>query len=352
MNGYAAQMRFGFLRTSLIFALLVLSFLISVGGERRYSDSSSQSIESVRLLLDARNSKRQQVGALTFLAAWELRSANSAFGGISAMAALGNDRFIALSDAGTLIGFTLTDKPRLKESFIAALPGAAGEDISYKDRDTEGMAYDPASGRFWVSYEAHHAIRRFNPSLSRNDGTVRLGFAKKWRENGGVEAIVRLGDGSFAIFSETHKRGDGSNSAYLYSGDPVEEGTQRIEFGYHAPTGYHPTDAALLSDGRILMLNRKISFPYGFTAKLSILDPRDIEKGKAVTTKVIATLAPPLLVDNMEGLAITQKGGRTIVWMMSDDNFSGWQRTLLMKFALNLPKEKPEADAAPGFDSL
>jgi hypothetical protein len=65
-----------------------------------------------------------------------------------------------------------------------------------------------------------------------------------------------------------------------------------------------------------------------------------------------------MLVDNMEGIAITNEGGRMIVWMVSDNNFNIWQRTLLMKFELHLPsqhqpKEKPGAtDAAPGFDSL
>jgi hypothetical protein len=352
MNGYGAGMRFGFLRKTLIGTLLLLALLLSVGGERRYAKNSSQRIDRIALALDETNPKRKTVGALTFLGGWELRSENSNFGGISALAALGDNRFIALSDAGALIGFTLGEKRRLERSFIAGLPSATGEDVSYKDRDSEGLAYDPASGRFWVSYEARHAIRRFNPSLSRVDGAVRLGFAKDWRANGGVEAIVRLADGRFIIISETYERADGSNGAYLYSGDPVEAGTQRIDFGYAAPAGYRPTDAALLPDGRILLINRRISFPNGFTAKVTLLDPAKIERGAVVRAKVIATLAPPLLVDNMEGLAITQEGGRTIVWMMSDNNFNAWQRTLLMKFALNLPKEKPEADAAPGFDSL
>jgi hypothetical protein len=34
----------------------------------------------------------------------------------------------------------------------------------------------------------------------------------------------------------------------------------------------------------------------------------------------------------MEGLAVTQEGGRTIVWLASDDNLLPLQRTLLLKF--------------------
>jgi hypothetical protein len=36
----------------------------------------------------------------------------------------------------------------------------------------------------------------------------------------------------------------------------------------------------------------------------------------------------------MEGVSTTVENGRTIVWLVSDDNFSPLQRTLLLKFAL------------------
>ena len=39
-------------------------------------------------------------------------------------------------------------------------------------------------------------------------------------------------------------------------------------------------------------------------------------------------------IDNMEGLAIHREGGDTVLTMMSDDNFNGIQRTLLLEFAL------------------
>ena len=49
---------------------------------------------------------------------------------------------------------------------------------------------------------------------------------------------------------------------------------------------------------------------------------------------MIARLAPPLTVDNMEGIAIRREGGRTFVYLISDDNQSKVQRTLLLKFEL------------------
>ena len=332
--------------------LLLLLMAASVGGHRVYTRNYSQQIEMVPLALDESDRERTKVGALTFLNAWELRSDNSNFGGISALVVTNEKRFLAVSDAGTLIGFTLGHTKRMEDSFIADLPGAFGENIDYRDRDSEGMAYDPASGRIWISYEARHAIRRLSPSIGRIDGIKRLTFTNGWKANGGVEAIARLPDGRFVLFAETHQRPDGSNSAYLYSSDPIEAGSQAAPFGYRAPKGYRPTDATTLPDGRLLILNRRIGLPDGFSAKLAIVDPADIEADKAIAPQIIATLASPLLVDNMEGLAITQEGGRIIVWMISDNNFTALQRTILMKFALNLPNKKPEAETAPGFETL
>jgi hypothetical protein len=335
----------------IIFLIALVLALLSVGGARQSFKNRSQNIALTALMFDPNNPSRDTVGALGFLGAWELRSDNEHFGGISALAALEDGRFLGISDAGALIGFGLTADARIDRPFIAALPGAFGRNVGYRERDSEGMARDPASGRIWVSYEQRHSIRRFPPSVSRVDGLLRLSGTRDWRLNQGIEAIARLPDGRFLLFAEGGA--DDAFPALLYSGDPLEPGSKRTEFRLLPPKGYRPTDATPLPDGRLLILLRRIAFPNGFSAKLGIIDPADIARGETLSAAIIATLAPPLLVDNMEGIAITQEKGQTIIWMVSDNNFNIFQRTLLMKFALNLaPNKKPEADEAPGFDSL
>ena len=39
-------------------------------------------------------------------------------------------------------------------------------------------------------------------------------------------------------------------------------------------------------------------------------------------------------IDNMEGISVHQERGRTIVTLVSDDNFSFLQRTILLEFEL------------------
>lgn len=341
---------------SIRFALLAALFLFSAAGMRMIHRNNSQAIAIKPLALNPNNKFQKNVGALIFRGAWELRSDNNDFGGISALLALPGGRFMGVSDAGALIGFGLTRNNRIDRPFIAGLPGAVGPGVDYGDRDSESLAFDPATRRFWVSYEGKHAVRRFSPSFVRIDGKITTVEMKKWGSNSGGEALIRLADGRFILFSEGKDRADGSYEALFFSGDPVEPGTRHFTFGYRPPAGYKPTDAAMLPDGRLLLLTRRIAFPDGFSAKLVVLNPSQIKKDEAIQGRVIAVLAAPLLVDNMEGIAITQEEDRTIIWMISDNNFNIWQRTILMKFALNLPpekdKKKPETASAPGFESL
>lgn len=326
---------------------------LSVGGVRTIYPNSTQDIALRPLSLDPAHPGLRRLGDLIFLNAWELRSDNEDFGGISALATLADGRFIGVSDAGTLIGFGLTRDDRTDRPFIAPLPDSRRAQVTYKDRDSEGIAYDPATGQFWVSYEANHAIRRFSRSFARSTGIVRPREMQQWPSNKGAESIIRLADGRFVVIAESLEDDD-THQALIFSGDPVEPGTNISRFTYRPPAGYRVTDGVQLPDGRLVILNRWVGLPNGFAAKLAIIAPASITKDDSVEGTVIATLAAPLLVDNMEGIAVSQGGQDTIIWLISDNNFSIFQRTLLMKFRLSelRAKKKPEAVAAPGFDSL
>ena len=336
-------------------ALSLLLAFLAVSGVRTVYQYDGQNIFLRPLQLDPAHPGKRRLGELIFLNAWELQSDNENFGGISALAALPENRFVGVSDAGTLIGFGLSQNDSIDRPFIAALPDAIGGNVDYADRDSEGITYDPQSGRGWISYEGKHAVRRFSPSFARVEAKAQPKAMADWPNNSGAEAIVRLSDGRFLVFSEGAKHGEGIYAAILFSGDPTETGTVAREFSYRPPLGFKPTDAAQLPDGRLIVLHRKVALPYGlFATKLSIVDVADIRPNALISGTVIATLAAPLLVDNMEGIAVTREGRDTIIWLISDDNFTILQRTLLMKFRLSerSTKKKPEAVAAPGFESL
>jgi hypothetical protein len=330
---------------------LVLAIL-AVGGVRIVYPSNSQNIALRPLSLDPNHPGIRRLGDLIFLNAWELTSDNEDFGGISALTVLADGRFVGVSDAGTLIGFGLSNGDTMERPFIAPLPDKPLSGFDYKDWDSEGVAYNPGSGEFWVSFEANHAIRRYSRSFSRVTGSIEMSGRYKWAANKGIEALVRLSDGRFVAIAENLEKG--LHEGYLFSGDPVENGTIKTWFQFRPPTGYRVTDAVLLSDGRLMLLNRSVGFLRGFSAKLSIVELARIRKDAVVAADVVATLSAPLLVDNMEGIAVTPDKTDDIIWLISDNNFNIFQRTLLMKFRLaeRRSKKKPEAVAAPGFDSL
>lgn len=326
-------------RLALACALAVLA----IGGVRTIYPSNSQDISLRPLALNPDNPAQKQVGALEFVAAWELRSRNENFGGISALVAIANDRFVGIGDAGTFIRFDLTDDGRIDRTTIAPLPNLHGPNTSYKDRDSEGLVYDPDSGQYWVSFEGKHAIRRYDASFGGETGIVRPPEMQHLPRNKGAESILRLKDGRFIVIAENL---DGDvHQAFLFSGDPVESGSRITPFQFRPPTGYRVTDAVQLPDGRIAILQRAIAFPARFTAKVSLLNPKSIRANGVASANVIASLAPPLRVDNMEGIAVTSDGDSIFLWLISDNNFTLFQRTILMKFRLpdQPDSKKPEA---------
>ena len=77
-----------------------------------------------------------------------------------------------------------------------------------------------------------------------------------------------------------------------------------------------------------------MSLNSGFVASVGIVPLSAFRPGAVVEPGIAATLGRPFPIDNMEALAVEQDGTRTLLWIASDDNYSGLQRTLLLQFAL------------------
>ncbi|PXW69525.1 hypothetical protein C7451_11644 [Blastomonas natatoria] len=276
-------------------------------------------------------------GPLILTGGWELQSENSEFGGFSALHAMGGGRLLALSDAAILAGFTVTPEGRVEKSFIAPLPVRKGEPSTKRDQDSESLTHDPESGRYWSGFEHRHRIRRYAPGFARAEATGKPAAMQGWPKNGGAEAIVRLRDGRFLVFAESRSIRPGVTVGLIFRGDPAEPGVKAEAFGYQLPKGYRITDAAQLPDGRVITLHRRFKYLEGVSAKIALIDTATVQPGALVRPRVIATLRPPLPVDNMEGIAVDREGDRTIVWVISDDNYISLQRSLLLKFEFSEP---------------
>ena len=151
--------------------------------------------------------------------------------------------------------------------------------------------------------------------------------------NQAIEALARLPDGRLVVFAEAFPRGNADLLGWVRADDTP--GSQWQEFRYRRNLLYRPTGAAVLPDGNLLLVERRFTWVGGFAARLSTIDASAIKPGAVLESKELAVFEPPLLVDNFEGVDVRRDAsGRTMIYMVSDDNFTILQRTLLVMFEL------------------
>jgi hypothetical protein len=330
-----------------IFAGSVIALALAAGAAALLPDTSPAAPRAVLLALtaaplplDSDDPARDRIGALRFMGAVQLRSTSALFGGVSALRAGGaagqGVRLLGVSDTGNWLALTTIERGGrlvgVADAVMAPVLHPDGQPAASK-RDG-----DPATGAATIVYEQDHRLVHFAgidaarpASLAAIPaGTEHLTQMAGWPANGGGEAMAILPGGARIVISETARRSDGSRMALL---------TQRgvtTEIGFKELDDFSPTDAVALDEHRILVLHRQFS-TLGQGAALTLVDLAPALAGApaaALNGQLLARWSPPLLMDNMEGLALVQGGGRLFIYLISDDNFSGLQRTLLMKFEL------------------
>jgi len=272
-------------------------------------------------------------GRLALTGVWELSSPHGWFGGFSALATEGHSGLIAGTDRGFLLDIDLTaEAPRARPgSFrFVGLSGRGRREFL----DLESLTRDPLTETLWAGLEGDNLVVRF----ARN-GTRRVAAPpamRKWRRNSGPEAMVRLTDGRFLALAEgTQDGSDTAREALLFSGDPVA-GSKPLTFRFVAPAGYDPVDLAQLPDGRVLILLRRVRYaiPASFDTAVALADPRGIRAGAPWQGRVIQRFDGGIFADNFEGIAYVPSAtnpARGAVWIITDDNFSVFQRSLLVR---------------------
>jgi len=84
----------------------------------------------------------------------------------------------------------------------------------------------------------------------------------------------------------------------------------------------------------MLVLERWYQPLRGVGMRMRRIAGRDIRPGALVDGQRLIEADLGFEIDNMEGLSVHQEQGRTILTLISDDNFSFLQRTLLLEFEL------------------
>ena len=268
-------------------------------------------------------------GPFALVAGWRLTGDRAAFGGFSALVALDGERFLAGSDTGRRLIFDRPDRkarPGTLDRFFA-------QEASAKiGRDVESLAIDPASGTIWAGLEFRQSIVRFNKHI-RPDGETRPRLMRRWEDNGGPETLVRLADGRFLVIEEAARRWRGHHHrAVIFAGDPIDDRDPQGAV-VEIPQGYRPVDATPVDGGRALVLLRRVEWglPPGFATAIALVDIDRRGPDGAIPTWLLTEFGDRIPQDNYEGIALTEDSDGTHVWLVSDDNFMAFQRTLLLK---------------------
>ncbi|WHO40057.1 esterase-like activity of phytase family protein [Sphingobium sp. AP49] len=324
-----------------ILIVLSLAILLLPAPNRSKPDAVRPGILLVQarpLPLNSDMPGQHRLGRLDYLGGWELRSDNPGFGGISALLVDGPGQILALSDAGILMGFHVGTGTAIRRPFIAPLPVRPQErERPWWSWDSESLTHDPATDRYWVGFELLQRICRYSPGFARVEACRTWPEIEAWPQTGSIESLARLPDGRFLAIGEMGMTADGHHDTLLFADDPAELDTpDPVHLHYVAPQGYRPTDAVALDSRHVLVLNRRLTLQELFTATIAIIElPEHVTPGAELKAQTLARLAPPLLADNFEGLAVSHEDGQTILWVASDDNHEFFQRTLLLKFRLD-----------------
>lgn len=303
-------------------------------------------VSVIPITFDRDDPKKTRFGKLTFRGGLNLFARSAHFGGYSAIALdPSGTGLLALSDAGSWMRATLDyDGRRLKGLSSVTLGPILDRDGSpvhtIARQDAEGIALlsgDTRTGTALVSFERDHRILRYPFTPERfgpPTGSVPLPKAASGMQaNQGLEAIatIRAGPmkGTVVAFSERLKDRNGNLTGWLIGGPaPGTIIVRRLG-------GFDITGAAGLPDGGLLLLERRFRYAEGVKMRIRRIKAADVRRGKTITGEVLLEATDILNIDNMEGIAVYRsQGGETVLTLMSDDNFSAFQRTLIMQFTL------------------
>lgn len=278
----------------------------------------------------------EEVGRLRFRGGLALSAPETMFGGISGLEVLEDGRIIAVTDnadwlearivldeAGALIGVANARMAFMRDE--RAVPFE-----SKSAGDAEGLT-QLADGRFAVSFEQSQTIRLYDLNRDGPFGAAQAGpvlaGASRLPANAGLEAIATDESGALIVGAEG---GGGPTPLWRAPLDAAAPVASRMS--YTPAAGFSLTSLDRLPNGGFVALERFYAPIIGARARITRVAPL---QGEAAQVEELALIEAPMPVDNFEGVAAVRlSDGVTRIYIVSDDNFSARQRTLLLAFDL------------------
>jgi hypothetical protein len=291
---------------------------------------------------DPRDRSHVRFGSLEWRSGLVLTSAFRGFGGLSALRLdAKGEKFISLSDKGNWftgrIVYSGREMKGIADVEAAPMIGPDGRPITARGWfDSESLALD--GSLIYVGLERVNQVLRFDFyrgfTRSRSEVVPMPPAVKKLPYNQGLEALVFVPRGqplagTLIAMSERGLDPQGNLIAFLIGGPTAGQ------FSVRRTNNFDISDAVLLPSGDLLILERKFSWLSGVGIRIRRIPLKSIAPGALVDGPSIFDADLGQEIDNMEGIdAYITPEGDTVLTMVSDDNFSLLQRTLLLQFTL------------------
>jgi hypothetical protein len=311
---------------------------------------------------------RKTLDKLNFIAGFHLTSPSERFGGLSGLDVLDDGNLLAVSDQGDFVWIDLAEDGATPiAARIAGMRDQNGEFLSAKaEGDAEGLAFN--GGVALVSYERNHRVLAFNLAacsaaargapitlggystplsqvfassridVSSNSGPEPLGVTRDWYLLTGLE--TKQGEASPLSARPLEARPDydiriGQGLPEFVGLDVIETGEGKKDvraFSLHRARNPLSPNVITIAETRLTRFLDQADLP---RRVLGEIDERSRYRFAEAGTRRLADMSLLLTIDNFEGIAAKEMpDGRIRLYVISDNNFSASQRTLLMVFDL------------------
>ncbi len=313
-----------------ISAVLLSTFILWPVTAEAATGLSSIDVRSQSVPLDAANWSAESVGRLRYRGGLHLTSPDKRFGGLSGLVVSADGTaFTAVSDGGAWTRGTLTydtdgSLSGITEVTIEPIRGADGNALTGRRGDAESLASGPQGGHV-VAFERDPKLLIYRHGEDRPKVLPSPDGIERAPPNTGMEAVTRLSNGELLVITEYDEQ-PGRFVGWIGGSG----GWSRVT--YLSDQGYKPTGATTLPNGDVLFVERR--FPL-LSIRVTMAAAAALTSGAEIEADVLARLEGSKSFDNMEGID-TRSGlhGETLIYLVSDDNFRRYQRTLLMMFEL------------------
>lgn len=311
------------------------------------------------------NPFRKDIGKLTFVAGFHLTSPDKRFGGLSGLDHREDGGLLSVSDDGAFVWIDLAaDGITPSGARIATMLDEKGATFRSKSAgDAEGLALNGEVAL--VSFESEHrvlaydigkcgaaargvqvrskgtlpdAFERSGLKVGGNQGAEGLAVTSDWKLFAGLE--TRMGNTSPLTSRAIEAAPEfdltiGAGAPELVGLDILtagEDGRDVRLFSLHRSTNALATSVITIVETYLEATLDQSNLP---AQVISEIDERRRQRYRVRSSRVLAEMNVFVTIDNFEGLSVTPlPDGGARLFVVSDDNFSARQRTLLMVYDL------------------